>query len=359
MDSQSFFSSETSRHILQNFLGRISALQPNGIFETTRNGFVIQIIKLMLTNANAWNTACPISIEHYRNNFFEDLSNTNQLKKDDLDRIYTKCYRFIIEYSFSIHNELEDACSYARRFLSEHLTQFNSDNQAEIQSTNLELPLKILKSILNSDATQSLIKFKTLSTSIDEKLIKWEKDLNIREKEVKKLQLALEKQETGYNFVGLYKGFNQLCEIKNQEEKGLLFWLVSLGGLIICALSIEIISLLHDVNFADPVKFKRALVIAIPATSLIAILIYYFRIILHNYKSVKSQILQIELRKTLCQFIQNYAKQSSELKENNNDALQKFENIIFSGIVSDNEKLPSTYDGLEQLSKFIKSVKGP
>ena len=95
----------------------------------------------------------------------------------------------------------------------------------------------------------------------------------------------------------------------------------------------------------------------IPTASVIAILIYYFRILLHNLNEVKAQLLQIELRKTLCQFIQSYTDYSHKIKEKDSESLSKFENLIFSGLVSSNEKLPSTFDGLEQLSGFIKAIR--
>ena len=100
------------------------------------------------------------------------------------------------------------------------------------------------------------------------------------------------------------------------------------------------------------------LIILLPRLSIEVILIYFFRIILQNYRSVKAQILQIELRKTLCQFIQSYVKYSSEIKKQDSNALEKFESLIFSGVLSDPEKLPSTFDGLDQLGNFIKNIKG-
>lgn len=90
---------------------------------------------------------------------------------------------------------------------------------------------------------------------------------------------------------------------------------------------------------------------------LVGISIYYFRVLLFNYKSVKSQLLQIELRKTLCKFIQSYSSYSKTMKAQDSDSLAKFENIIFSGIISDEEKLPSTYDGMDQIGKLIQSIK--
>lgn len=67
--------------------------------------------------------------------------------------------------------------------------------------------------------------------------------------------------------------------------------------------------------------------------------------------------MQIELRQSLCQFIQSYADYTKEIKENNAGSLEKFENLIFSNILSTPEKVPSTFDGLEQLANLMKELK--
>ncbi|MDX7568723.1 hypothetical protein SJ550_24910, partial [Serratia marcescens] len=82
------------------------------------------------------------------------------------------------------------------------------------------------------------------------------------------------------------------------------------------------------------------------------------RIALHDYKSLKTQINQIELRKSLCKFIQSYAQYSSKIKKDDASALEKFETIIFSNIVMTDDKLPSTFDGIESIANLIKSTKG-
>ena len=45
------------------------------------------------------------------------------------------------------------------------------------------------------------------------------------------------------------------------------------------------------------------------------------------------------------------------MKKQDSSALEKFESLIFSGVVSDPEKLPSTFDGVEQIGNLIKSIK--
>jgi len=47
------------------------------------------------------------------------------------------------------------------------------------------------------------------------------------------------------------------------------------------------------------------------------------------------------------------------MKMQDSSALEKFESLIFSGVFSNPEKLPSTFDGVEQIGSLIKSVKNP
>ncbi|ELB1136149.1 hypothetical protein QQ214_000516 [Vibrio parahaemolyticus] len=124
-----------------------------------------------------------------------------------------------------------------------------------------------------------------------------------------------------------------------------------MGLLLLAPLVYEFLAIQNkEMNFNDLIAF-------IPLVSIEIILIYFFRVILIHYKEAKTQIMQIELRMTLCQFIESYTSYSKEIKEQDSNALEKFENIIFSGILSDTEKLPSTFDGFEQLGSLVKSLK--
>ena len=48
---------------------------------------------------------------------------------------------------------------------------------------------------------------------------------------------------------------------------------------------------------------------------------------------------------------------AKEIKEKDGASLDKFENLIFSSIVSTSEQVPSTFDGLEHITNLIKSAK--
>lgn len=85
--------------------------------------------------------------------------------------------------------------------------------------------------------------------------------------------------------------------------------------------------------------------------------LFFYRVALINKNSIKSQILQIDLRQTLCQFIESYSDFSADLKNKNEHTLKKFEDLIFSGLVASDDKLPTTFDGVNQLSSLFKDIK--
>lgn len=64
-------------------------------------------------------------------------------------------------------------------------------------------------------------------------------------------------------------------------------------------------------------------------------------------------MMPLELRMALCQFIHNYAEDSEKLHKKNTAGFEKIENIIFSPLVSSDDKIPTTFDGMEQLAKMV------
>ena len=83
------------------------------------------------------------------------------------------------------------------------------------------------------------------------------------------------------------------------------------------------------------------------------LLIYLFRVVLVHFNAAQIQMLQLEVRMAACGFIDEYVKFR---KENGDPDLSKFEALIFGGIVADHDKVPSTFDGLEQMVKAFKEV---
>lgn len=156
--------------------------------------------------------------------------------------------------------------------------------------------------------------------------------------------------QSDYNFVGLSKGFQDLLAKKKCSKWILFAGLVIMGIVIILPIYCRI----QEGQWTNIVWQEIAFSI-----SLELILIYFFRIILGEYNSIKTQIMQLELRVSLCRFIESYADYVRKINESNSDKniLEKFESVIFSNILSDSKDMPSTFDGIEQLGNLIKTLK--
>jgi len=173
-----------------------------------------------------------------------------------------------------------------------------------------------------------------------------------------------------YTFLGLSKAFLDLLESKRKDlhTTGIRLALLATAIIAIPALKLLIsltessslfslsigLTTEHINSSADFPLLNFIIKNILPFIVFEIILIYYFRIILQQYYSLKGQILQLEYRNALCTFIENHGKFREEHKTINFD---KFDSIIFSPIVPQPEKIPSTFDGIEQIMGLIKEFK--
>ncbi|MFG7351566.1 hypothetical protein ACGMNB_11300 [Shewanella oncorhynchi] len=351
------FHTNQSKTILAKFKHKIDGLVPADDFEQQRNSLIRLVISSMGNKPEQWDDFCQINIQWIGDQFINRLADEEkELSKERLDNICSMCFRFLFELYLSIKNDLAIEFETARRFVFNNVDSFENTAKEQIEYAIRDMPINIFKAIANSDAIDSLKNFNAISTKAEKLKDEWNLDLAAREARVDSLNKSLSKYENAFNFVGLHQGFDELSVEKKQERDGLLLWLRVLSVLIVSPIIAELIFVyLHLDNIA---AVKDGILASIfPTVSLVAISIYYFRVLLFNYKSVKSQLLQIDLRKTLCRFIQNYSEYSSDIKKKDAGSLEKFESIIFSGIVTDDGSLPSTFDGMEKIGKLIKAAK--
>ncbi len=351
------FDNELTKSALRQFIVRLEMITTVNDFELTRNSMIRLILDAMVHNPQEWDDSCQINIDWIGKSFVNRISNADvEFSKSNLDNVCSNCFRFLFELYLSTNNSLSIDFEESKNFVINNADKFEEKARGQIKFTTEQMPIAIFKSIANSDGITSIKEFENLSNKAEKLRQEWDADIIQKLDEAKILKDELSKYKTAFNFVGLYQGFDELSSDKKLEKSNLLFWLRIMGMLITLPLLLEIIVILFHVNNIEEVR-NVILISFIPAASLVAISIYYFRVLLFNYKSVQSQLLQIELRKTLCRFIHNYADYSKELKDKGQDSLVKFENIIFSGIVSEDGALPSTYDGIDQIGKLLKSIK--
>ncbi|EID4325086.1 hypothetical protein ACWOYR_003349 [Vibrio parahaemolyticus] len=351
------FNTNQSKTVLAHFRVKVDGMVPKNDFEKQRNSLIRLVVNSMENRPEQWDDLCQINITWIGDSFISRLSDEEQkLSKDRLDDICSMCFRFLFELYLSMKNDLSMEFEAARRFVFNNVDSFEVNAREQIEYAIREMPISIFKAISNSEAITSIKEFNSVSSKAEQLKNEWEAEILEKETRANTIKESLEKYENGFNFVGLYQGFDDLAKEKKKEKDNVLFWLRILSVLIVLPILAELAFIY--LNIKDIASMKEGIIFSIfPTISLVAISIYYFRVLLFNYKSVKSQLLQIDLRKTLCKFIQNYSNYSSEIKKQDADSLTKFENIIFSGIVTDDGKLPSTYDGVEQIGKLIKSAK--
>jgi len=203
---------------------------------------------------------------------------------------------------------------------------------------------------LNSSVIQTINKLHEHQDLIEE-----ENRKNILlKKDIMEIQETLNNQKSEYNFVGLSNGFRTLREQKKKElnwQNGAYYGLMTIIVLLIISKSVWSADYLISNNFDSPIF----IMITISTVLFLFILLYFFRISLVNVKSIKSQILQIDLRLTLCQFIHNYDSDTKELREGMKESFERFESVIFAPIVATEDQMPATFDGLEQLTGLLSS----
>ncbi|EMB3081684.1 hypothetical protein U8233_001638 [Providencia rettgeri] len=183
------------------------------------------------------------------------------------------------------------------------------------------------------------------------KLTKTSKELEsgilAKVKIIEDLDEKVNKTNDNLTLKGLSGAYSELSATKTDEKnnalKVLIFSIIS----VLTPLSIRIVTLFQGIDY-DIYEY----ILTGTAT---LIFIYYFRVALMNYNSIKTELNQIKLRTTLCKFIQGYVEFSQ--RNNNHESLSKFERLIFSNIIPDDKNIPATLDGMEQLAKLIEALK--
>ncbi|WP_204370265.1 hypothetical protein [Cardiobacterium hominis] len=224
---------------------------------------------------------------------------------------------------------------------------FSEPRKNEIKYLLNEFSIDVINNYLGSKDLSPFLRYEELSKNIEFKIsqIEYIKD------DIDRLERSLTNIKNAFNFVGLSKGFENIL-IKKERSRNITFaGLVAFSIILLFPISYECYYFFTTKSDINWVGF-------LPVIGLELILIYLFRVILSNYFSLQTQIMQLELRQTLCQFIQSYVEYAQEIKNLDKEALEKFENLIFSGIVLNSDKIPGTFDGVESLASLVQALKG-
>jgi hypothetical protein len=281
--------------------------------------------------------------------------------QDVIDSLFLVLYADFYEAEFLMTEAENQTNSFLSKYLSE--MNYNADLLSIDASKRLRhlwafIPKSVFenyfKNYVNEDTLKAVRELKE-----NENFIKAQISANNSLKsDIETIRSELAEQKSEFNFIGLSNGFKSLKEQKIKELNGerRVYWILMLSiiGLIIYKLYWTV----NYLNEPNP-NLQLLIVVSISFVLMLLVVIYFFRISLVNIKSIRSQILQIDLRLTLCQFIHNYQNDTSGFRNAEiKDSLDKFEAVIFSPIVATDDKIPTTFEGIEQLSGLIGLVKG-
>ena len=334
------------------------------------------ILEEISQSDDCWLSICPFNY-HYIGESFEKRLNflENNWDSEILDDIFLMSIRFLREAELTMKRQYKqklwnDDNTYERIwdwFKSLTNDDIPSNKRSQLNYIQNDYSLMLLNDYLGNKSFQAFLNYEENIKKIEQhSIVLKETSDNIQKsadeklEKVEQLSDTLENLKQGFNFVALSDGFSRMLNEKKASKK----WMLSL--LFLIAVIISVIPVFKMIPACEMIPICKIFSdgdtnltwqqIAISA-GLELVLIYFFRVVLFHYRTVQTQIMQLDLRLSLCQFIQSYAEYAKEIKTNDKDALDKFENLIFSSILSSDEKIPSTFDGLEQLNSLIKQFK--
>ncbi len=349
-----FFSLTNVQYVITNFRDMLKHQTHATSFEKNRNEFIILMLNSFIKNGKEWDQKTQINIRDESDELFNELKAKGS-NKDSLDGVFSTCFKFFLEYYINSPAELPHPYSSIQRFAIHNINDFDDVAKVKIEFALREMPITIIKSILHDEDFKTLRELPSVTKNAEMLKEKWDGELNTRLQKTEDLKNTLKEYEKAFNFVGLYKGFSDLGDSKIRQASSGKALLITLAIMVPMPIIIETAYfIVKNSTFSSAWDLFKVL----PAASMTLLLIYFFRIALGNYNSIKSQLLQIDLRKTLCQFIQSYVDYSKEIKSKDHNPLDKFEGVIFSNIMAAEDKIPSTFDGIDQLANVVNALKG-
>ncbi|MBN3083347.1 hypothetical protein H4F49_22305 [Pectobacterium polaris] len=348
-----FFKLQSTKDLIHKKIDLISKSTTNEAFQRSRNKHCLSILKSMEDSLKDWDKYTSFNKGDFSKDLTELLTDGG-VDDVELNLMFASLFRFLMEYCFKKESEVDEDLSNVKFFAMQERGRFTGRALTRIDFSINILPFILMREKYHSGDVKSFIKAVETEGSMTELMTSWDKKIEAQTKKVEALSTILKGQEIAYNFVGLSKAFNNLLIIKRVESRNALAYVIILATLALLPLVSEFFYFLSIKEGTSIDQSK--LVLLIPAVSITVIMIYYFRVSLSNFQSIKSQVVQIELRKSLCTFIQSYSDYAEDMKDK--ESLRKFENVIFSNIMPSEDKIPSTFDGIEQMAKLIESVKG-
>ncbi|APC14596.1 hypothetical protein BLL42_02170 [Pseudomonas frederiksbergensis] len=314
--------------------------------------FVREALNEMMLMPAIFDLSCDYNIKHVGAKFTESVQEVSAAESYEIDSLFSLCYRFVVEFELKSSTSMSSGLRSAWIELADMDLNDLKSASFQIRWAKNHMAIQMLREYINHPHMTSLKDLPKAIQASEDARIKSIDELSQREERVNALADKLKGYENAYNFVGLYQGFSNLRKDKASEKDLTFKFMVVLG---ICLVIVPLLKVLNVIEHSSDLVKESFAIAALLAFELMVV--YFFRITLQNFRSTKAQLLQIDLRMTLCQFINSYVEFASDARKSDKELLTRFEQVIFSGIVTDESVIPSTFDGLEQVAKIVESLK--
>lgn len=348
-----YFATERNRQILSQMVSKIqTGLDSIRDSENEKHKFLLEFIGATLyhinSNPESFDERCIMNIASLGDRFMDEVKSFS-FNLTDAEHLFAYCYRFVVEFQLSSPNSISsDLLSLLAR-----VSDFEYGSaSSQVRYAGHQMLINVVQHYLYHPSLTSLKNLPEVIKRSEYERSEAERSIGAREERVKALAEKLETYETAFNFVGLYSGFKSLRVTKVSERRWNFFYLMVLGALLLVPIVVKFLFTLEAPASPAPDYIGLAAL-----AGLELLILYFFRVALQNFKSVKAQLLQIDLRMTLCQFVQSYAEYSKDARSGSPGLLERFEQVVFSGIVNDESAIPSTFDGLDKLAEIVGKIR--
>ena len=164
-----------------------------------------------------------------------------------------------------------------------------------------QMPIDILCSYMGNKGFKTFLEFDERRNALEESIQQYQNEVNEKVVEVQqriadvdKLKEKLDEYKTAFNFVGLSQGFENLLKQKNQAK-----WLTFAVLIFLSIITLAPLCFSFYKKFIVNIDISWQSML--PVIGLKFVLIYFFRVVLNHYHSIQTQIMQLELRQSLCQ----------------------------------------------------------
>lgn len=339
------------------------------------DNLTLMCVSFFSTHSESITTGCPWNYANIGDRLQNGINNYIENSFEEKIVILVIFYRFITEHIINVPEMEYSQRNHISRLLKRSIESFET-NDSEFLSIRYHaieiMPLTLL-SIKNSaktsaislqlDAVKSTLDNHTQFTgdinAIRKTINNWDEQYNEKELRIQSLNKELKDLSSNYNFANLSHGFEGLLNSKKFSLHINTFLLIIFSLILITPPIYSIVkslgSLESTINHShDFISFFYDF---FPFVALDFFILFFYRVSLNTRKEITTQIVQLELRRSLCQFIESYSEKSKELHASTPKLLEKFENLIFSGLTTESANVPTTFDGIEQISNLIKTLK--